>query len=67
MGKYSNVILANAKKTRSSTAAHQGQRISSRGCDPSKRGIPNELPPAMMNTLPSLQESQASWQERVAW
>lgn len=64
MGKYSNVILANAKN-QIVTAAHQVSDQQSR-VRPIQTGDPYELPPAMMNTLPSLQESQASWQERVA-
>jgi len=58
MGKYSNVILANAKN-QIVTAAHQVSDQQSR-VRPIQTGDPYELPPAMMNTLPSLQESQAS-------
>ena len=63
MGKYSNVILANAQ-TQIVTAAHQVSDQQSR-VRPIQTGDPYVPPPAMMNTLPSLKESQASWQERV--
>lgn len=63
MGKYSNVILANAKN-QIVTAAHQVSDQQSR-VRPIQTGDPYELPPAMMNSLPSLKESQESWQERV--
>ncbi|PZO44685.1 MAG: hypothetical protein DCF17_03715 [Shackletoniella antarctica] len=63
MGKYSNVILANAQN-QIVTAAHQVSDQQSR-VRPIQTGDPYVLPPAMLNTLPSLTESQASWQERV--
>ncbi|MGB3309033.1 MAG: NFACT RNA binding domain-containing protein [Nodosilinea sp.] len=63
MGKYSNVILANAQN-QIVTAAHQVSDQQSR-VRPIQTGDPYVLPPAIMNTLPSLPESQASWQERV--
>ncbi|WOD38067.1 NFACT family protein [Nodosilinea sp. E11] len=63
MGKYSNVILANAQN-QIVTAAHQVSDQQSR-VRPIQTGDPYRLPPAIMNTLPSLQESQADWQERV--
>ena len=63
MGKYSNVILANAQN-QIVTAAHQVSDQQSR-VRPIQTGDPYVLPPAIMNTLPSLQESQAAWQERV--
>ncbi|PZV00664.1 MAG: hypothetical protein DCF32_17240, partial [Leptolyngbya sp.] len=63
MGKYSNVILANAQN-QIVTAAHQVSDQQSR-VRPIQTGDPYVLPPAIMNTLPSLKESQASWQERV--
>jgi predicted ribosome quality control (RQC) complex YloA/Tae2 family protein len=63
MGKYSNVILANAQN-HIVTAAHQVSDQQSR-VRPIQTGDPYVLPPAMMNTLPSLKESQASWQDRV--
>lgn len=63
MGKYSNVILANAQN-QIVTAAHQVSDQQSR-VRPIQTGDPYVLPPAILNTLPSLQEPQASWQERV--
>ncbi|MGB3202057.1 MAG: NFACT family protein, partial [Nodosilinea sp.] len=63
MGKYSNVILANAQN-QIVTAAHQVSDSQSR-VRPIQTGDPYVLPPAIMNTLPSLRESQAAWQERV--
>ncbi len=63
MGKYSNAILANAQN-QIVTAAHQVSDQQSR-VRPIQTGDPYVLPPAMLNTLPSLKESQASWQERV--
>lgn len=63
MGKYSNVILANAQN-HIVTAAHQVSDQQSR-VRPIQTGDPYERPPALLNTLPSLAESQASWQERV--
>jgi predicted ribosome quality control (RQC) complex YloA/Tae2 family protein len=64
MGKYSNVILANAQN-QIVTAAHQVSDQQSR-VRPIQTGDPYVLPPALMNTLPSLGEVQASWQERVS-
>ncbi|MBE9137736.1 NFACT family protein, partial [Nodosilinea sp. LEGE 07088] len=63
MGKYSNVILANAQN-QIVTAAHQVSDQQSR-VRPIQTGDPYVLPPAIMNQLPSLEESQATWQERV--
>ncbi|MBE9155639.1 NFACT family protein [Nodosilinea sp. LEGE 06152] len=63
MGKYSNVILANAQN-QIVTAAHQVSDQQSR-VRPIQTGDPYVLPPAIMNTLPSREESQESWQERV--
>lgn len=64
MGKYSNVILADANNL-IVTAAHQvsNQQSSVR---PIQTGQPYELPPALTATPPSLTESQARWQERVS-
>jgi predicted ribosome quality control (RQC) complex YloA/Tae2 family protein len=63
MGKYSNVILANGQN-QIVTAAHQVSDQQSR-VRPIQTGDPYTMPPAMMTNLPSLQESQAAWQERV--
>ena len=64
MGKYSNVILAN-DQGQIVTAAHQVSDQQSR-VRPIQTGDPYVPPPAMMNTLPSLGESQPSWQDRVS-
>ncbi|MBD2114499.1 MULTISPECIES: Rqc2 family fibronectin-binding protein [Cyanophyceae] len=63
MGKYSNVILANAQN-QIVTAAHQVSDQQSR-VRPIQTGDAYVLPPAIMNTLPSRQESQNAWQEQV--
>ncbi|MBD2230154.1 Rqc2 family fibronectin-binding protein [Phormidium tenue] len=63
MGKYSNVILANAQN-QIVTAAHQVSDQQSR-VRPIQTGDAYVLPPAIMNTLPNLKESQNTWQERV--
>ena len=64
MGKYSNVILADANNL-IVTAAHQvsNQQSSVR---PIQTGQLYELPPALTGTAPSLTESQERWQERVS-
>lgn len=64
MGKYSNVILANAQG-QIVTAAHQVNEQQSR-VRPILTGDPYEPPPAITGPLPRLEESQADWQERVA-
>ncbi|MEQ8757448.1 MAG: NFACT RNA binding domain-containing protein [Coleofasciculus sp. G1-WW12-02] len=64
MGKYSNVILTDAKNI-IVTAAHQvGPQQSS--VRPIQTGQPYEHPPALLGNLPSLSESQERWQERVS-
>ena len=64
MGKYSNVILADADNT-IVTAAHQvsPQQSSVR---PIQTGQPYVLPPALTEPVPSLHESRHRWQERVS-
>lgn len=64
MGKYSNVILVNARN-QIVTAAHQVSAEQS-SVRPVLTGTPYEPPPAMTGPLPSLAEGQARWQERVA-
>lgn len=64
MGKYSNVILANAENT-IVTAAHQVSAQQSR-VRPIQTGQPYEMPPALTGPTPSLAEPQARWQERVS-
>lgn len=63
MNKYSNVILANQENL-IVAAAHQvsSQQSSVR---PIQTGQPYEPPPALTETIPSLQESQERWQERL--
>ena len=63
MGKYSNVILTDADNL-IIAPAHQvnAQQSSVR---PILTGQPYEVPPALTNTTPSLQESQSLWQERL--
>ena len=64
MGKYSNVILTDAKQT-IVTAAHQvsAQQSSVR---PIQTGQPYELPPSLTETVPSLDEPRSRWQERLS-
>ncbi|MBD2771674.1 NFACT RNA binding domain-containing protein [Iningainema tapete] len=64
MGKYSNVILANASNI-IITAAHQvnQQQTSVR---PILTGQPYEKPPSLTGAIPSLSESQQRWQERLS-
>ncbi|MGL5083200.1 MAG: Rqc2 family fibronectin-binding protein [Microcoleaceae cyanobacterium] len=64
MNKYSNVILTGSDNL-VVTAAHQvsSQQSSIR---PIQTGQPYELPPALTDPIPSLNEPQESWQERVS-
>ncbi len=64
MGKYSNVILTDANNL-IVTAAHQvsAQQSSIR---PIQTGQPYELPPALTDPIPSLNETQQRWQDRVS-
>lgn len=64
MGKYSNVILANADNL-IVTAAHQvtSQQSSVR---PILTGQPYEPPPALTDAIPRRDEPQSRWQERIA-
>jgi predicted ribosome quality control (RQC) complex YloA/Tae2 family protein len=63
MGNYSNVILTGEDHL-IVTAAHQvsSQQSSVR---PIQTGQPYEMPPRLMNPIPSLEESQERWRERV--
>jgi predicted ribosome quality control (RQC) complex YloA/Tae2 family protein len=63
MGKYSNVILTSADQT-IVTAAHQVNARQSR-VRPILTGAPYEPPPGLTAPTPSLNESQADWQERL--
>jgi predicted ribosome quality control (RQC) complex YloA/Tae2 family protein len=64
MGKYSNATLTDADRLIIATA-HQvyGKQSSVRTV---QTGQPYELPPSLLNTPPSLSETFASWQARVA-
>ncbi|PSB60752.1 hypothetical protein C7B61_16975, partial [filamentous cyanobacterium CCP1] len=64
MGKYSNVILTNQNHL-IVTAAHQvsHQQSSVRTI---QTGQPYEIPPALTDPSPSLEELQDRWQERVS-
>jgi len=64
MGKYSNLILADAQN-QIVTAAHQvsSQQSSVR---PIQTGQPYELPPALNDPIPNLSESRQRWQERIS-
>lgn len=63
MGKYSNVILVNAQN-QIVTAAHQVSEQQSR-VRPIQTGDIYRVPPALMGGLPSRQESQQAWQDRL--
>lgn len=64
MGKYSNVILTNANNI-IVTAAHQvsAQQSSVR---PILTGQPYEMPPSLTDPIPSLDEPQERWRERIS-
>jgi len=64
MGKYSNVVLVNAKH-QIVTAAHQVSESQS-SVRPILTGEAYVHPPAIAGPFPSLAESQARWQERIA-
>lgn len=64
MGKYSNVVLTNAKN-QIVTVAHQVSEQQS-SVRPVLTGDAYELPPPITDPLPSLAESQERWQERIA-
>ena len=64
MGKYSNVILT-TPNNQIVTVAHQvsSQQSSVRTI---QTGQPYELPPALTDPIPSLEEPQTRWQERIS-
>ncbi len=64
MGKYSNVILTGADDI-IVTVAHQVSSQQSR-VRPLQTGQVYELPPSLTSTIPSLNESEERWQERVS-
>jgi predicted ribosome quality control (RQC) complex YloA/Tae2 family protein len=63
MGKYSNAILVNANDE-IVTAAHQVSSKQSR-VRPIQTGDRYELPPALLEAIPSLNESFDSWRDRL--
>ncbi|NUN66082.1 fibronectin/fibrinogen-binding protein [Pseudanabaena biceps] len=63
MGKYSNAILVNADGE-IVTAAHQVSNKQSR-VRPIQTGDRYELPPALLEAIPSLNESFESWRDRL--
>jgi predicted ribosome quality control (RQC) complex YloA/Tae2 family protein len=63
MGKYSNAILVNANGE-IVTAAHQVSQKQSR-VRPIQTGDRYELPPALLEAIPSLSESFNSWRDRL--
>lgn len=64
MGNYSNVILTTQEDI-IVTAAHQVSAQQSR-VRPIQTGQPYELPPALTDSVPTPEESQSRWQERVS-
>ncbi|MDJ0738013.1 MAG: NFACT family protein [Nostocaceae cyanobacterium] len=64
MGKYSNVVLTDADNIIITTAYQVNEKKSS--VRPILTGQPYEPPPKLTATIPSLQESQQRWQERVS-
>ncbi len=63
IGKYSNVILTDAKNLIVTTAHQVSNKQSS--VRTVQTGQPYETPPALTGTTPSFQEEQTRWQERV--
>ncbi len=63
MGKYSNAVLVNANGE-IVTAAHQVSHKQSR-VRPIQTGDRYELPPALLEAIPSLSESFDSWRDRL--
>ena len=63
MGKYSNAVLVNANGE-IVTAAHQVSQKQSR-VRPIQTGDRYELPPALLEAIPSLSESFDSWRDRL--
>ncbi len=63
MGKYSNAILVNADRE-IVTAAHQVNSKQSR-VRPIQTGDRYELPPALLEAIPSLNESFDAWRDRL--
>jgi predicted ribosome quality control (RQC) complex YloA/Tae2 family protein len=63
MGKYSNVILA-TQENQIVTCAHQ-VNLQQSSVRPILTGQPYELPPSLTDPIPSVNESQERWQQRV--
>ena len=63
IGKYSNVILTDAKNLIVTVAHQVNQQQSS--VRTIQTGQPYEFPPVLTGTFPNLRESQASWHDRV--
>lgn len=64
MGKYSNVILTDAKQQIIAPAKQISSSQSS--IRPIQTGQPYEVPPPLTGTLPKLEETQERWQSRVS-
>jgi len=64
MGKYSNVILTDAKNIIVTAGRQVNQQKSS--LRPILTGDVYEKPPSLTTAIPSLEESQENWQERVS-
>lgn len=64
MGNYSNVILVNQDNV-VITAAHQVSHQQS-SVRPIQTGQPYETPPVLTQTIPTLEEPLARWQERIS-
>lgn len=64
MSKYSNVILANQDHLIITTAHQVSPQQSS--VRPIQTGQPYTAPPSLTESIPSLEESQESWQQRIA-
>jgi predicted ribosome quality control (RQC) complex YloA/Tae2 family protein len=64
MGKYSNAILVN-QENQIVTAAHQVSANQS-SVRPIQTGQPYELPPSLNDAVPTLEESQERWKERIS-
>lgn len=64
MGKYSNVVLVN-QENQIVTASHQVSSAQS-SVRPIQTGQPYEFPPALNDPIPTLEESQERWRERIS-
>ena len=64
MGKYSNVILTDQNNNIVTVAQQINSKQSS--FRTIQTGKPYQIPPVLTRTIPSLEETQESWQERVS-